>query len=76
MPRKSLKTGKTKRYNLTLPEGLFNEIQELADSKGTTVLAMLRKFIRLGLIVSELEDEPNSRLIIRTDDTEKEVILI
>ena len=30
----------------------------------------------LGLIVSALEDEPGSKLIIRTDDSEKEIILI
>lgn len=65
-----------KRYNLVLPEELFDEIQKIADSKETTVLAVLRKFIKLGLIASELEEKPDSALIIRTGDKEQEIVLV
>jgi len=67
---------KMKRYSLVLPEVLFAEIQGIADSKGTTVLEVLRTFIKLGLIASELEKQPNSALIIRSDNQDKEVVLI
>jgi hypothetical protein len=76
MPRKTMHKGEMKRYNLVLPQTLFDEIQTMADRKGVTVLDVLRKFIKLGLIVVALEDQPDSKLIIRTGDTEKEVILI
>jgi len=55
---------------------LYAELQEIAASKGITFVELMRKYIKLGLIVSELEGEPHSKLIIRTDDIEKEIILI
>lgn len=67
---------KKKRYSLVLPQEVYDEVQCVADSEGTTVLEILRKFIKLGLIAVELEKKPNSALIIRTDDSEREIILI
>ena len=75
MPKQPLKRS-THRYNLVLETKIFEVLQELAASKGITFSELMRKFIRLGLLVSALEDEPDSKLIIRTDDTEKEIILI
>lgn len=75
MPTKRLRRN-TSRYNLTLEVKLYAELQEVAASKGITFVELMRKYIRLGLIVSELEEQPGSKLIIRTDDVEKEIILI
>ena len=75
MPRNRLNRT-THRYNLVLDIGVYAELQEVAASKGITFAELMRKYIKLGLIVSALEDEPGSKLIIRTDDTEKEIILI
>lgn len=66
----------THRYNLVLELKVHDELQGIATSKGITFAELIRKYIRLGLIVSALEDESGSKLIIRTDDTEKEIILI
>lgn len=65
---------KQKRYSLVLPQDLFDEIQKVADSNGSTVLDVMRKFIKLGLIAIEVENDPNSELIIRTGDKEQKVI--
>lgn len=67
---------KPKRYNLVLPEELFNEIQKLADEKHTTVLDVLRRFIKLGLIAARVEETPDAALIIREGTTEREIILL
>ncbi len=75
MPTKKLRRT-TSRYNLTLEVRLYAELQEIAASKGITFVELMRKYIKLGLIVSALEDKPGSQLIIRTGDTEKEIILI
>jgi hypothetical protein len=75
MPTKKL-SRKVHRYNLVLETRLYDKLTEIAASKGITLVELMRKYIRLGLIVSALEDEPGSKLIIRTDDTEKEIILI
>ncbi len=68
--------GEVKRYNLGLPEDLFNQIQGLADKKHTSVLEILKRFIKLGLLAAKLEDNPDTTLIIREGNTEREIIFL
>jgi hypothetical protein len=65
-----------KRYSLVLPEDLFTAIQELADKRQTTVVDLIRRFIKLGLIAAKIEDTPGAALIIRDGDTEQQIILL
>jgi hypothetical protein len=65
-----------KKYNLVLPKDLFHEVQKLAKARHTTVIEMFRKFIKLGLIVIQLEDSPDASLIIREGDTERQVVFL
>ena len=65
-----------KRYSLVLPEDLFTALQQLADQRQTTVVDLIRRFIKLGLIAAKIEDTPGAALIIREGDTEREVILL
>jgi hypothetical protein len=65
-----------KRYSLVLPEDLFTAIQELADQRQTTVVDLIRRFIKLGLIAAKIEDTPGAALIIRNGDTEQQIILL
>jgi hypothetical protein len=65
-----------KRYTLVLPEELFVEVQELADKRQTTVVDLLRRFIKLGLLAARIEEIPGSALIIREGDTERQILLI
>jgi hypothetical protein len=65
-----------KRYSLVLPEDLFTAIQELADQRQTTVVDLIRRFIKLGLIAAKIEDTPGAALIIREGDTERQIILL
>jgi hypothetical protein len=65
-----------KRYNLVLPEDLFTALQELADKRQTTVVDLIRRFIKLGLIAAKVEDTPGAALIIREGDTEQRIILL
>lgn len=67
---------KMKRYNLALPEDLFDELQRMADSQQITVVELLRKYIKLGLLVNRALESPDSSLLIRERDVEKEIILI
>lgn len=68
--------GGIKRYSLVLPEELFEAVQELADRRHTTVVEIIRRFIKLGLIAARIEDTPDAALIIREGDTEREIILV
>lgn len=65
-----------KRYNLVLPEELFDEVRREADEHGTTVVDLIRRFIKLGLLAMNIQEDPDSALIIRKGDTEKELILL
>lgn len=72
----SEQTTPVKRYNLVLPEPLFNEVQRIADERQTTVVDIIRRFIKLGLLAAQLENSPESALLIREGNKEKQIILV
>ena len=74
----TFRSGRTqKRYNLVLPEELFAKVQELAEKRGVTVVEILRRFIKLGLLVAQSEDAPDMTfVVIREGGSEREVILL
>lgn len=69
-------SSKTKRYNLVLPEDLYDEVKKAAEEKHTTVVEILRQFIKLGLLMTQIENSPEAKILIREGDSEKELILI
>lgn len=69
------KSNGAKRYNLVLPNELYEELKKTADEQGSTVVEMIRKFIRIGLLAVKLQDEPGSALIIREGDSERQVLI-
>lgn len=75
MAAKSSKS-KLYRYNLALPKELFDEIKDAADERGMTVVEVIRKFIKLGLIALETQDTSGSALIIREGDTERQIMML
>jgi hypothetical protein len=58
------KKGPVKRYNLILPEEIFNEVQEIAKRKNLSIIDVFRKFVRLGLVATKLEEDPHSDSIL------------
>jgi len=66
----------TRRYNLVLPEDLFHGVQQLADRRDTTVAELMRRFLKLGLLVSEVSDTPGSAVVIRQGGKEREILLL
>ncbi len=69
------RSNELKRYNLVLPTELYNDIKQAADKENTTVVDLLRKFIKIGLLVLETQEEPGSALIIREGDTEQQILI-
>ena len=67
---------KLKRYTLVIPDELYNEVQEIANQRHTTVVDLLRRFIKLGLIAIQAGENPDMALIIRDGDKEKEILLL
>jgi hypothetical protein len=64
-----------KRYNLAIPEPLFDELQERANNEHTSMLEFLRKLIRLGLTVYKLSETPGAEIIVRQGDRERQLIV-
>lgn len=62
-----------KRYSLVIPTELFNEVKALADSQHTTVVEVLRRFIKMGLFITKT---PNCKVVIIEDDKEQEITFI
>ncbi len=58
--------GEMKRYSLELPVELFNEVRQIAHEQHTTVVEVIRKFIKLGLAI---EKTPDNALYIREGDS-------
>lgn len=65
-----------KRYNMVLPAQLFDELQEAAAGSDTTVVELLRRFIKLGLVIHDVSKDPGTAFLIRTGDTEREVMFL
>ncbi len=66
-----------KRYNLILPAEVYADIKAIAEKRHTTVLEILRKFIKLGFIVDAAEDFPGAEIIVREEGSaDKKLILI
>ena len=65
-----------KRYSLVLPEDLFNEVERLADERQDTVIELLRRFIKLGLLVVQIENSPDKTLLIREGDRDRGLLIL
>jgi predicted DNA-binding protein len=67
---------KTKRYTLVLPDQVFEQVEQLAKSEGTTIVTIVRKFIKLGLLVTEIQLDPDASIIIREGEDEKHLLIL
>lgn len=65
-----------KRYNLALPRSLFEEVERIAKEEQTTVVDVLRRYVKLGLIASRLENTPDAALFIREGNKEREIVFL
>lgn len=74
--RKSSRAKSEKRYNLSLPNDLYYELDRIANKHNTTKLEVIRKFIKLGLVAENVESDPNSHLIIKDDKGERELMIM
>jgi hypothetical protein len=63
-----------KRYNLAIPESLFEQVQEFATQDHITVALLLRKYIKWGLVIDLRLRNPNAVLIIREGDRDTELL--
>ena len=65
-----------RRYSLVLPDELFADVERLAERQQTTVVELLRRFTRLGLLATQLQERPDAALLIREGGTERQLLLL
>jgi len=53
-------------YKLVIPGHLFEKLQHLAEQDHTTVLDLIRRSIKMGVVLKDLGMEPGSTLILQT----------
>lgn len=69
-----------KRYNLALPMKLYLEVRAEAKAAHTSILEMLKRLIRIGLLLFNFSRKPNTEIIIRKETPEgtkdKEIFIL
>ena len=63
-----------KRYNLALPEDLYAELQVLAEREHTTILDLIRRSIKLGLLAIDIQNDPNAKIVIHEGGQQRELL--
>ena len=66
----------SKRYNLVLPEELFNAVQAVAKEEGTAFVTVLKRFLRLGLVATEAMKKHDGKLLLKQGANVKEIFLL
>ena len=61
-----------KRYTFELPIEIYDQLAETADQNGTSVVEMLRKYIKLGLHATQ----PGTTVLLRIGETEQPIMLV
>ncbi len=67
---------KSKRYTLVIPEDLYQAVERLASDEQTSVVELLRRFIKLGLLITRVQQDPHGAVILREGSRERELIIL
>ena len=68
---------KRRRYSLVLSDYTFEEISKLAKELDTSVVEVIKKFLRLGLLMYKYQEDPDvSVQIVEKDKTPIEFKII
>lgn len=75
MAERGAEKGKPKRYNMVMPQVLWEEVSRVSQKRGTSVAETLRMSVRLGLEIERALDN-GGKLIKRVGDKDTELLLI
>lgn len=71
------KTDNIQRYNLAVPDSLYEELQKIAKQEHTTILELIKKAIRILLLLFRLKgDDPYCKFYIEGRDGKAEIYLV
>ncbi len=55
----------SKKYTLSLPSELYDELRIVAEKQGRSIKEVVRQCLKFGLIAIKIEDDPNSELYLK-----------
>lgn len=55
----------SKKYTLTLPTVIYDELSMEADKQGRSIKEIVRQCLKFGLIAMKIDQDQNAELIIR-----------
>ncbi len=66
------------RINLVLSQKMFSAVKAIADEEGTSITAIIQRFIRLGVKLHTMQQaDPTMQLITRSaDQIETEIFIL
>lgn len=67
---------KSKRYNLVIPNELFDEVQRIASERHTTVVDILKQFIRIGLFIEKSNKTSDYSIVIKHGNKEEGIYIL
>jgi len=62
-----------KRYAVSLDEDLTSQLEAIAENSGVTVLELAQRFIKLGFLFEQVDEDEESALFLASDDERIEV---
>lgn len=68
-------SGNHKRYHISMPQDLFDELESLAKKRHTTTLDIVRRFLKMGLVIDRVEEDPDADILIREGDSLQKLLL-
>jgi hypothetical protein len=75
-----LRDGRTprpsRRARVEIPEPLLRELEALAQDRGTSATELARRFVGLGLFLARAQGSPQTSLIVREGERERELVLL
>lgn len=63
-----------KRYSLVIADSLFAEVQQTAEEEHTSIVDLLRRYVKLGLHISKIASNPDTHIIIRNGEGDREIL--
>lgn len=63
-----------KRFNLYLPDEVYEELKQVAEKNKTTPLDLIKSFIRAGLLIADYQSKPDAGIYFREPGGELEKV--
>lgn len=61
--------------NLNMPTNLWAYLTEMAQKQNVSSIVLIQEFIKLGIVVMAIQDDPESSIFVQEGDTVRELTM-